>query len=305
MEKLLSIIIPAYNEAGIIPTTYKTIDEIMSQNNISYELLFIDDGSTDESYSIIESIAGEHPQVHGVSFSRNFGKEAAIFAGLKEAKGDCCVLIDCDLQHPPAKIPEMYRLWEEGYQVVQGMKSSRGKESFLHKLSANFFYSLIYACSDIKLKNASDFVLMDRVAVDSLLEMPERAPFFRGLSHWIGFKTVQVEFEVAERTVGTTKWSLGGLFRYAINNITTFSSKPLQLITVMGFVFILLSVLQIIEALYRYFNNTALGGFTTVIILILLSNGLVMVSLGIIGQYISHIYNEVKARPRYIVNRKC
>lgn len=305
MEKLLSIIIPAYNEAGIIPTTFKTIDEIMKKNEISYELLFVDDGSTDESYSIIKTIAEDHPQVHGISFSRNFGKEAAIFAGLKEAKGDCCVLIDCDLQHPPAKIPEMYHLWEQGYQVVQGMKSTRGKESLLHKMSANFFYALIYACSDIKLKNASDFVLMDRVAVNSLLEMPERAPFFRGLSHWIGFKTVQVEFEVAERTVGTTKWSLGGLFRYAINNITTFSSKPLQLITVMGLLFIFLSVLQIIEALYRYFTDTALGGFTTVIILILLSNGLVMVSLGIIGQYISHIYNEVKARPRYIISEKC
>lgn len=305
MEKLLSIVIPAYNEEGMIQTTYKTIDEIMTKNSINYELLFVDDGSTDKTYSIVESIATEHQQVHGISFSRNFGKEAAIFAGLRECKGDCCVLIDCDLQHPPTKIPEMYKLWEEGYQVVQGMKSSRGKESLLHKMAANFFYALIYACSDIKLKNASDFVLLDRTAINSLLEMPERAPFFRGLSHWIGFKTIQVEFEVADRTVGTTKWSLGGLFRYAINNITTFSSKPLHLITIMGFLFILLSVLQIIEALYRYFTDTALGGFTTVIILLLLSNGLVMVSLGIIGQYIAHIYNEVKARPRYIINHKC
>ncbi len=159
--------------------------------------------------------------------------------------------------------------------------------------------------SEIDLQNASDFVLMDKAVVDSLLAMPERTPFFRGLSHWVGFNSTQITFEVAERTVGTSKWSTKGLFKYAINNITTFSVKPLKMITIMGELFVLMSIAQTIEALYRYFTGTALGGFTTVIILLLISSGVIMISLGIIGRYIAQIYDEVKARPRYIINKQC
>ena len=247
----------------------------------------------------------EHSEVKGISFSRNFGKESAIFAGLKEAGGMCCVIMDCDLQHPPGTIVEMYRLWEEGYEVVEGIKSSRGRENPLHTLCANSFYSIISKLTGIDMADASDFKLLDRQAVDALLDMPERTPFFRALSSWVGFKTTSVPFEVQERTVGTSKWSLWSLIKYAIRNITSFSGAPLQMVTFLGWVMLLFSLVLGIQSLYRYFTGTALEGFTTVILLQLIIGSILMISLGIIGHYISRIYDEIKRRPRYIVSKRC
>lgn len=305
-NKLLSIIIPAYNEEDMIPITYKTIKKVMQENDIPFEIVFVDDGSKDNTYACInELVKNGATDVRGISFSRNFGKEAAIFAGLKEAQGECCVVMDCDLQHPAEVVPSMYSLWKEGYEVVEGVKTDRGTEGFLHKAFAKMFYSIISNLSEIDMKDTSDFKLLDRKAVDSLLDMPERAPFFRGMSQWIGFKSTRVYFEVADRQLGESKWSVSALVRYAIHNICVFSSKPMLLVTWMGILFVIMGFVAALESLYRYFWGTAAAGFTTVICLICIASGFIMISLGIIGYYISQIYEEIKARPRFIVSRRC
>lgn len=305
MKKLLSIIIPAFNEQDMLPIAYKEIKKVISEIDVDHEFIFVDDGSSDDTFASAKQLFEEgNNDIRAISFSRNFGKESAIFAGLKEAKGDCCIVMDCDLQHPAEVIPEMHRLWTEGYEIVEGVKNSRGKESALHRFMAKLFYSLISKCANIDLADASDFILLDRKAIDALVDMPEAAPFFRGLSRWIGYKTVQVPFDVSERLVGETKWSTKGLIKYAIHNITIFSAHPLQIVTLIGTLFIFASLFVAGEALFRYFTGTALGGFTTVICLILLSSGIIMISLGIIGIYLSQIYDEVKDRPRYIISRR-
>lgn len=304
-NSLLSIILPAYNEQDNIGNAFLTISQIVKETAIPFEIIFVDDGSTDSTYLNIQELSAQHAEVKGLSFSRNFGKEAAIFAGLEAANGACCLVMDCDLQHPPALIPEMYRLWKEGYEVVEGIKASRGKENPLHTLCAKGFYHLISSATGIDMSRASDFKLLDRKAVDALLILPERAPFFRALSSWVGFKTTAIPFEVQERMAGTSKWSLWSLVKYAIRNITSFSGVPMQLVTLMGWVMLLISIALGIQSLYRYFSGTALEGFTTVILLQLIIGSVLMISLGIIGHYISRIYDEIKARPRYIIRRRC
>ncbi len=304
-DKLLSVIIPAYNEQDMVSQTFHTVKEILDGANIPFELIFVDDGSKDMTYMNITELSKSCSEIRGISFSRNFGKESAIFAGLENATGACCVIMDCDLQHPPATIVEMYHLWEQGYEVVEGVKASRGKETAFHKLCANGFYGIISKVTGIDMANASDFKLLDRRAIDALLIMPERAPFFRALSSWIGFKTTSVSFEVQERTVGTSKWSMWSLTKYAIRNITSFSGAPMQFVTLMGWIMLVFSMIFAAHSLYRYFTGTALEGFTTVILLQLIIGSVLMISLGIIGHYISRIYDEIKGRPRYIINKRC
>ena len=265
----------------------------------------MDDGSRDGTWAAIQYQTARFPQVRGVKFSRNFGKEAAIFAGLAQARGDCAVVLDCDLQHPPEKIVEMYRLWQEGYQVVEGVKTSRGKESPLHTLAARTFYSIISNATGIDMSRASDFKLLDRRAVDTLLAMREKNAFFRALSSWIGFRTTQVEFEVQPRLEGQSKWSLRSLIRYAVTNITSFSAAPLQIVTLLGVVVFLCSVVLGIWSLWQKATGQALEGFTTVILLQLFIGSILMICLGIIGYYIAKIYEEIKDRPRYIVAERC
>ncbi len=305
MSKILSVIIPAYNEEDMIEKTTSVISELLKKDGIENEIIFINDGSKDQTWNRIQTVSNKWDNVQGISFSRNFGKEAAMFAGLSYAKGDCCVLIDCDLQHPPEKIIEMYQLWEQGYEVVEAVKTDRGKESFLHKISAKCFYKLISKATGIDMSKASDFKLLDRKAVDALLLVKEKNSFFRALSSWIGFKTTQIEFEVQERTVGESKWSTWALVKYAISNITAFSAAPMQLVTVLGVVMLIASLVLGINALYQKIIGVALDGFTTVILLQLFSGSIIMISLGIIGYYIAKIYEEIKERPRYIVSETC
>ena len=276
----------------------------MVQEKIDYELVFVDDGSADRTWGKIEESAGVDSRVHGIRFSRNFGKEAAVFAGLAGASGDCVAVMDCDLQHPPETLVEMFRLWEQGYEVVEGVKRSRGKESALHKASAGMFYKLMSKATKIDMSRASDFKLMDRKAVDTLLEMPERNAFFRAMSSWIGFKSTTIEFDVQEREAGESKWSTKSLIKYAITNIVGYSSAPMQIVTGAGVVVFLLGVILGIQTLIHYFSGHAVEGFTTVILLILIIGSIIMISLGIIGYYISRIYEEVKGRPRYIISKK-
>lgn len=301
MNKLLSVIIPAYNEEQNIFRTAETIGRILSEAAIEYEIIFVDDGSKDSTWHSIVKAAQKDPCVSGISFSRNFGKESAIYAGLSHANGGCSVVIDCDLQHPPEKIVEMYNLWENGYEVIEAVKSSRGKESALHTFAARCFYEMMSRATKIDMMRASDFKLLDRKAVAALLTLPERNAFFRALSSWIGFKTVQIEFDVQERMEGESKWSTGSLVKYAISNVTSFSTAPMQIITFLGCITLIVSVCMGTLALYQKFMGQALEGFTTVIILVLFTSSIIMMSLGIVGYYLAKMYDEIKGRPKYIV----
>ncbi len=302
---MLSVILPAYNEEKMIATASEVITGLLVEADIDHELLFVDDGSKDRTWAEIQAAAGANPHVRGLHFSRNFGKEAAMFAGLERAAGDCCVVLDCDLQHPPEKIVEMYRLWEQGYEVVEGIKEDRGEESGLHKFAANSFYKLISLATGMDMGSSSDFKLLDRKVVDTLNQMPERNVFFRALSFWVGFKRAEVRYCVRERTAGESKWSTKSLIKYALTNISSFSSAPLHIITVLGFLMLAVSVVLGITALVQKITGVALGGFTTVILLLLFSSSLIMISLGIIGYYIARIYDELKGRPRYIISQTC
>lgn len=300
---LLSVVIPAYNEEPNIHNTASVLSQMLQREGIGYELLFISDGSKDRTFELIQQEADRDSRVKGLEFSRNFGKEAAIFAGLRMAEGDCCVVIDCDLQHPPETIPKMYRLWEQGYEVVEGIKANRGREKLSYKLSAGLFYKLLSKLSHVEMADSSDFKLIDRKVIDVLNSLPERNTFFRALSFWTGFKSVAVEYEVRERAFGSSKWSVKGLIKYAVSNITSFSSAPLQLVTGLGIFLLIISVVLGIQTLVKYFMHQAVEGFTTVILLLLIIGGILMMSLGIIGYYLAKIYDEVKGRPRYIVGR--
>ena len=301
---MLSIVIPAYNEEKMILKTTEVVSGIMEREKIPFELVFVNDGSKDQTWEMIEKAAEKNSHVTGIRFSRNFGKESAIFAGLANAEGDCIAVMDCDLQHPPETLVEMYRLWEQGYDVIEGVKRSRGKESILHRASAGMFYKIMSKAVQIDMSRASDFKLMDRKAVEALLSMPERNAFFRALSSWVGYRTTSVEFDVQERTEGESKWSTWSLIKYAVRNIVGFSSAPLQMITVAGVLTLLLAVVLGIQSLVKYFCGHALEGFTTVILLLLIIGSLIMLSLGVIGIYIAKIYEEVKGRPRYFIARK-
>lgn len=298
----MSIVLPAYNEEQMIEKTARTIARLMEKENISYELVFVNDGSKDLTWERIMEVSKKDPNVKGICFSRNFGKEGAVFAGLANSSGDCVAVMDCDLQHPPETLLTMYRLWEQGYQVIEGVKASRGREGFLHKFFAKTFYKIISNATGVDMSRASDFKLLDRAAVDEFLKLPERNVFFRALSSWVGFKTTYVEFHVQEREAGESKWSMKSLFKYAINNITSFSAVPMQVVTFCGVIFFLFAIVLAVQSLYLYFSGRAVAGFTTVILLLLIIGSILMFSLGVIGYYLSKIYEEVKMRPRYIIS---
>lgn len=302
MDKTLSVVLPAYNEEQMIEKTTDTIKNIMDQEGIPYELIFVNDGSKDGTWDEILKQKEKNPHVKGVCFSRNFGKESAISAGLDQAAGGCVAVMDCDLQHPPETLVTMYRLWESGFQVIEGIKASRGKESLVYKMFAKTFYKIISNATGIDMSRASDFKLLDRQVVDEYLRLPERNVFFRALSSWVGFKTTYVEFDVQKREAGESKWSFKSLVKYAVNNISAFSAAPMQIVTFFGFLFFLVAVVLGIQSLYMYFSGHAVEGFTTVILLLLFVGSVLMFSLGVIGYYISKIYEEVKMRPRYIIS---
>lgn len=302
---MVSVIIPAFNEENMVVMAAEEISRRLLAYEIPFELIFVDDGSTDGTWEKLETLSRQFSYVRGVHFSRNFGKEAAIFAGLEYSKGDCCVVIDCDLQHPPDKIVEMYRLWQEGYEVIEGVKSSRGEETKLHGMAAGCFYGLLSRAIHIDMSQASDFKLLDRKAVTVLLNMKEKHAFFRALSSWIGFRTATVEFDVQERAAGTSKWSTWALVKYAMTNISSFSTAPMQVVTILGAVMLVVSMVLGGIALVQKFQGVALGGFTTVIIIQLFTGSIIMISLGIIGYYIAKIYEEIKGRPRYIISKEC
>ena len=302
---MLSVIIPSYNEEKMIARTARALSDVLTEAQIPYELLFIDDGSADGTWVEIENASREDPRITGIRFSRNFGKEAAMFAGLERAGGDCCVVIDCDLQHPPEKIVEMFRLWQQGYEVVEGIKEEQTEENGLHRFAAKRFYGMMSRAVGLDMAKSSDFKLLDRKVVDALNQLPERGVFFRALSFWVGYNRAAVSFRVQERTEGKSKWTLRALIRYAIRNVGSFTSAPLHIVTAMGVIMLLSAIVFGTIALVQKFSGVALGGFTTVILLLLLIGSLIMISLGVIGYYIGRIYEEMKGRPRYLVSKTC
>ena len=301
MDKLLSVVIPAYNEAAAVAAAAEEILRVLDGANIPCELVFVDDGSEDATWENITAARAKDARVRGVRFSRNFGKEAALLAGLRYASGDCCVTIDCDLQHPPEKIVEMYRLYGEGYEVVEGVKSDRGSEGALRRFAAGTFYRIMTRAVGFEMKDRSDFKLLGRRAVDALLSMPERDTFYRALSAWVGFRSTTVPFEVAPRRAGESKWSTGKLVRYAVRNITSFTSSPMRIVTALGVLMLFFALVLGAQTLVNKLAGRAEAGFTTVIIVVLLTGSLVMISLGVMGHYLTRMFDELKARPRYIV----
>jgi glycosyltransferase involved in cell wall biosynthesis len=301
-QPVVSIVVPVYREGAQLATFLKGVRNSVDQCRLPYELVLVDDGSPDETWQVIAAAANSNDTVRALRLSRNFGKESALCAGLEHARGDAVIVIDADGQHPPSLIPEMVRVWQSsGADVVEAVKRRRGRESLSSKLGAQLFYFVLNRLSGFHFKGASDFKLMSRKAVDAWLKMGERNVFFRGMTVWMGFTSVQIPFEVVPRSVGQSTWSVLKRLKLALVGITAFSSFPLHLVTFAGLIFLGISVLLGLETLYLKLAGRAVSGFATVILLELIIGSLLMISLGIIGEYLARIYEEVKGRPRYLV----
>ena len=296
----LSVVIPAYNEGEGVAIITSELEKILE--NIDFEIIFVDDGSKDDTWVNIEGLAKKNSRIVGVKLARNFGKEGAILAGLAQSKGNAVCLIDCDLQHPPKVMLEMYNIWLEGnIDIVAGVKKSRGNESRVYRFFANMFNKTLSSFSKVDLTNSSDFQLLDRKVVDIIVGLPERHRFFRALSSWVGFNRRQVFFDVEQRVTGVSKFNFFSSAKYAINNITAFASFPLQMVTIVGAIFFVISVILGMHTLAMWVTGHSIEGFTTVILLLLIIGAMLMFSLGVIGYYIGRIYEELKQRPEYLV----
>lgn len=302
--KKISLIVPCFNEEDTVDAFYKKTVEVWQKlNQYELEIVYVDDGSKDRTLQKIEKLHEKDNRVKCTSFSRNFGKEAAIFAGLHHVTGDAAVVVDVDLQHPLEKIIEMAALWEQGYEVVEGVKEDRGTEKRIHKGFANLFYSWISKLAGLDMKNSSDFKLIDRKVIEALKGFKEKTPFFRALSFWVGFKSIAVSYAVEERSAGATKWSTKALVKYAFRNLISFTYAPLYMIAVLGTIVILFGVVLGVDALISYVNGTAQGGYPTLLFVMVLTAGAIISSLGIMSVYIAKIYEEIKGRPQYIVGK--
>ncbi len=302
---LLTVVVPCYNEELNINQMVSRISETMEGTETDLELLFVDDGSSDKTWNEIRHIADRDNRVRGVRFSRNFGKEAAIFAGLSQARGDAVAVMDSDLQHPPETLVKMLDLWKTGVQVVEGVKKDRGRENGLYKGFSGLFYRLMSRFMNFDMENTSDFKLLDRKVVDAILSMPERNMFFRATSVWVGFRSAKVSYEVQLRNAGTSKWSTWDLIKYAVHNITSFTAAPLQFVTLLGGICFAGSLVLTLYSLIMYFRGKAVEGYSTMLIVMLMIGSAIMLSLGIIGSYIARIYEEVKKRPRFLISEVC
>jgi glycosyltransferase involved in cell wall biosynthesis len=298
----ITLIVPAYQEERLIASSLREIRARALEAGEPFEIVVVDDGSSDDTWGAIQTARTEVPEIVALRLSRNFGKEGAIAAGLDAATGDACIVLDADLQHPPTLIPRMVQLWRtEQWDVVEAVKTDRGRESWSHRLLTRTFYRIAGWLTGHELQDASDFKLLDRRVVDEWKRLGERVTFFRGLVSWLGFRHTQIAFEVPPRTGGGSRWSVRTLARLAVHAVTSFSALPLQIVTVLGFVTLIIAAAIGVQALRLWYTNAALPGFTTVILLQLLIGGFLMMSLGIIGTYIARIYDEVKGRPRYVI----
>ena len=294
--KNVNIIVPCHNEEENIDDFIKAINNL--EQVADFEMIFVDDGSSDNTWQKLREQEG----IVAVKLSRNFGKEAAILAGITRATGDACIIIDADLQHPPEKIVEMINIWQKNsVDVVEGIKSNRGRENIIYKIFSKLFY---FVMGDLQTQGASDFQLIDRKVINVIVAMPEKQRFFRALSKWVGFRRERVYYEVGERTQGVSKFNFWSSFRYAVKNISSFNAYPMQFVTFMGMIFFVLSLILGGITIYQFITNRSLEGFTTVILLLLIIGSVIMFSLGIIGYYIGKIYEEIKQRPIYLIEEE-
>jgi dolichol-phosphate mannosyltransferase len=303
MKITYSIVAPIYNELDNIPELYRRVKEVMDSTGETWELILVDDGSTDGSTAAICELGKEDKRVRPVIFARNFGHQIAITAGWDYARGAAVVIIDADLQDPPEVILEMAKKWKEGYEVVYAVRADREGESWFKLWTASVFYRLIYRITDVKIPlDTGDFRLMDRKVVDVLKQMRERHRFPRGMSAWVGFKQVGVDYKRAARVAGETKYPFRKMFRLALNAITSFSYFPLQVATFFGFASAGIAILAIAPVAYlRITGSQAFFGQATTLIAVLFLGGVQLISLGILGEYIGRLYDEAKGRPLYIV----
>ena len=303
MKITYSIIAPIYNEIENLPELYRRVSEVMDSSKKTWELILVDDGSTDGSTEKIRELAQADQRVRPVIFARNFGHQVAITAGWDYARGAAIVIIDADLQDPPEVILQLAKKWQEGYEVVYAIRAEREGETWFKKFTASMFYRLIHWITDVKIPvDTGDFRLMDRKVVDVLKQMKERHRFPRGMSAWVGFRQIGVEYKRAARTAGVTKYPFRKMLKLAVNAITGFSYFPLQVATFFGFVSAGISILAIpIVAILRLAGSHFFEGQTTTLISVLFLGGVQLISLGILGEYVGRLYDEAKGRPLYIV----
>lgn len=301
---MVSIVSPVFNEEGTVLTFAERVVEVLEGAGESFEIVLVDDGSTDKSWQHIMELRGEDKRIRGISLSRQFGKESAIVAGLEVAEGDAVVIMDSDLQHPPALLPDLISRWRAGAEVVAGVKTDRTGQSIGGQVASRLFNRSFRRLTGVDLTNASDYRLLSRRAADALRSLPERTTFFRGTSTWIGFRREQVLFTVDPREGGGgTRWGLRALVRLALNGITSFTPAPLHLVTIGSAIFAVFAVMLGVQTLIHFLQGNAVTGFTTVILLLLIQGTLILLGLGIVGQYLARIHDEVKGRPRYLVAR--
>lgn len=303
MKIVYSIVAPIYNEIDNLPELYRRVKEVMEPSDETWELVLVDDGSTDGSTDKIRELAEADKRVRPVIFARNFGHQIAVTAGLDYARGDAIVIIDADLQDPPEVILELAEKWRQGYEVVYAVRAEREGESWFKKFTAAMFYRIIFRITDVKIPlDTGDFRLLDRKVVNVMNSMRERHRFLRGMASWIGFKQIGVEYKRAARYAGETKYPFKKMLRLALNAVTSFSYFPLQVATYIGFISASIAILAIpVVAILRMIGSQFFGGQATTLISVLFLGGAQLISLGILGEYIGRLYDEAKGRPLYIV----
>ncbi len=303
---MYSVIIPVYNEQEVLPESYKRLTSTMQETGEDYELIFVNDGSRDASLSIVSEFAINDKHVNVISFSRNFGHQPAVTAGIDFARGDAVIIIDCDLQDPPRVMLEMIKKWKEGYDVVYGKRLKRLGESFFKKFTASVYYRLLKSMTDFDIPvDTGDFRLLDKKVCEAVRNLNEKNRYLRGMISWVGFKQTAVEYERDERFAGETKYPFKKMLKLAADGITSFSHKPLKFAIGIGFTLSLLSFIYlIIIFIQKIFTDTTITGWASTVAIILLSQGIVLMILGLMGEYIGRIYDEVKNRPIYIINEK-
>lgn len=303
---VVSIVVPLYNEEEVVRDFYKRLSGVMSGADFSYEIIFVDDCSADSTFDILKSIASNDKTVRVLSFSRNFGHQAALTAGLEASSGKCVITMDGDLQHPPELIPELIKKWKEGFEVVNTIRKYDERASIIKKATSSLFYWLLNKLTKVKIPPASaDFKLYDRQVVDCLNSLRERTRFLRGLSSWVGFCHAYVHFVAGERAGGESKYTTRRMVGLALDGITSFSIVPLKAAIYLGFIVSFMSFAYICYIiLVRLFTNDAVPGWASNTAATLFLGGVQLIAIGILGEYIGRIYNEVKARPAYIVSKK-